>query len=193
MALFKSRVLPDTLGSLEVLQLGKGITYAEEAFRSVLRVALGENVKLVQRELIVPKRRTDKQELLNDPDGIVMRGDLAEDVARRIWERLTNKQKNTIHAAVDARYHKLEDNDFEVRTVFIQATAHSCPGETPVHVVARVVAFALSGWWNMADVRLWHRKLGEPNSRYVGAEYQVDGRIHAGTEREWQPPKFLLS
>lgn len=194
MALLKSRTIPTAFESLEGLQLGRSITYAEEALRGVLKAAFGGVSVMEQREIIVPKD-TNRSELLHDPDGIVMKGDLADDVAHRMWERLTDRQKVAIDSAQYRRYRKLQNDDFETRTVFFRSTVRlgEAPESKKVTVVARVVAFALSGWWHMAEVRMWHSNHGEDNQVYIGAEYQVDGHIYEIIPgKEWQPPRFLV-
>ncbi len=195
MALLKSRDLPSAFESLEGLQLGKGITYAEEQFRNVFRVVLGANAILEQREIIIPKK-VCRPEILHDPSGVVMKGDLLEDIASRTWESLTNTQKLKIDKVAYNRYRMLQNDDFETRTVFFRTTVRL--GESPesqtVHVIARVVAYALSGWWNMATVRLWHRQSGNENRQYIGAEYLTGGPIYVSVpEKVWLPPKFLMT
>jgi hypothetical protein len=195
MVLLKSRVLPNTFALLEGLQLGKGITYAEEQFRNVLRGVFGENAILEQREIIIPKK-VCRPEILHDPSGVVLKSDLLESIARHKWEILTNTQRLKVDSAAYNSYRQLQNDDFEARVVFFRATVRL--GESPesqiVHVIARVEALAVSGWWNMATVRMWHLQDGKKNQGYIGAEYLTGGPIYVSVpEKPWSPPRFLIT
>lgn len=195
MAVLRSRPLPNGFGFVDGLQLGKGLTYAEEAFRKVLPLVFGAGVTILQREIIVPNEKY-KPELLCDPDGLIMKGDLAESVAQKNWSQLTLTQRNKIDGDVCRCHRKRCSDDFEKKTVFFRATINleADPEVKQKAVCSRVEAYALSGWWHLAVVQVWCQKQILGVSSYVGTEYQIDGHIlQIVPWKEWKPPKFLAN
>ncbi len=196
MSVLKSRPLPGDFKFFESLELGNSITFAEESFRKVLAYHFGADMTIVHREIIVPNRKNRPEALPHDPDGHMLQGDLAERIARSRWDNLSERQKNEIYNTTGRSYRTEHNDDFDSRIVFFRAMVRFPGDELPKLVLAKVTAFALSQWWNMAGIQIWHRQYhyigeyGEP--KYKGVEFQIDSRIHCTVEeKDWQPPEFL--
>ncbi len=185
---------------LDTLQLSAGLTYAEEVFREALKLRFGEQAVLHHREIIVPNKKY-RPGLEFDADGHMLQADLLEDIARRHWDTLTKKQRDEVDNLGSLAYRARNSDDFQVKTVFFRGML-MLGGDTienaPQLIIAKVVARGFSGMWHLADIELWFRQyhyISEyPAPTFRGVRYSAYGRMHPETEeREWSPPKFLIS
>lgn len=197
MSIFKSRRLPGKLHHFDTLQLGASITYAEGVLRKTLQCTFGEGVTVVSREIITPVKKDRPKALPWDPCGVLLKGELALDVQSKYEGKLTHKQRCAIDKAEYDRYRKMQDDDFQDRTVFFRALVRLGESqESPARIViVKVVAHALSNWWHRAESKIWHcpheeNCKSEPVYQY--AEYLFDGSVYKiPRDKTLQPPKII--
>ena len=200
MALLKSRPLTKLAVGFESLQLGESITFAEESLRTVLSyVNDSKKVEWVHREIILPVNKNRSSPLSRDQTDYIMQGQLAEDVGRKWWSRLSQRQRDQIYNAGSSSYLSENRDDFDSRTVFFRGITdvQVKEGVGLRSVIAAVKVYSLSGSWNLAEVRFWESVVAFPNinasRKYRGGELSVMTTVSIKSPiKESSPPKFLL-
>ena len=184
-----SRTTRDGMTSVE---LSSSITLAQEAVRFAVTDGLHLPVAHWNRwEILLPPKKNRELEEFHDPDGACLRAEL-EDAAIEKMEatgRDVRKfrviQSTDMYAAL-----QVENNDaIEMRHVFFKAIA-VLEGHRSVDVRAVVKVWAISGWWNDTDVKIWVRQQ-EGDFEHHGS-FAFGGSLRPGHKKvSSRPPEFL--
>lgn len=151
---------------LSSLQLGESITFAQEAVREVVAIGLGQKVFWKRWNVILPNEKK-KDDPLHDPDGHVLKGELASSVLdSKGWGPcahntiLTRRMQDILLERSQRGYdmlHYERENGIDMRHIMFSAVAAV---SNSTHCQRRqysaiVRVWALSGWWHSTDVTLW--------------------------------------
>ena len=180
-------------GGMESLQLSTSITLAQEGVRTAVGESFGlQLIRFDRWEILLPLKKEEKE--LDDPDGILLRGELANAVVYHHREGELPPFGRHIYDQTEKAYRAEHQDAFDMRHVFFRATA-VLRGETHTYVRLAVRAIvqvlAISSWWNRADIKLWTR-MNEGHGPVLFGSYSFYDELQEGYEKYIPaPPDFL--
>jgi hypothetical protein len=178
---------------MESVQLSTSITLAQDGVRAAIAESFGCRLARFDHwEILLPPKKGEAE--LNDSDGALLKGELANDVATRYREGELPPFGRHIYNQKEVAYRVEHELGIEMRYIFFRATA-VLEGKNGAHVWLAVRAivqvWAISGWWNRADIKMW-TGLNHGRGPILFGSYSFYDRLEDGHEKYIPvPPAFL--